>query len=401
MEQPAYLYYNEKYVLPNFGLNNAGATCWANSLFQCLFGCSAFNNYILNHSTEFKNGSVGQEYIKFIIAYLNAKASSKSDNLPPNSISNIITKMITHSKKTTDKFTPKFGFFQSCAHEGITKLLETMESSKIGKLFENKYSQFYFCEHCNEIIELSKPDINYFISVYSNTKMSSSEEYSEYLNFHTEQFDTKPIFRCKNCDDYEFEYKFKNNIKNGGYDCKKCGSKISSLNDIKIDKLYDSCDCSKCGNKITSPKYLKLRKVSEILLILCDKRKENNNFWFPEKIEFRSKTETPLTYKLIGICDHSGNINENYQSSGHYTARSLRNEKFTRFNDSSYGPASCAPSSNSYMLMYHLVSPQPNIFGLTKANSICFIPEESFVEASFRTFAVLGSVVIPKLLAFE
>jgi len=112
--------------------------------------------------------------------------------------------------------------------------------------------------------------------------------------------------------------------------------------------LLSDYKCEKC-NKIGAVKTARLTMLSEIIICLFNVYYSKITHRFPDFLEFPGMDE-PLKYKIVGQIEHSGSLN-----GGHYWARALRDSGIYLFNDNSYSSSKIEPTSNTYIIVYHLI----------------------------------------------
>ncbi|MEM3063344.1 MAG: hypothetical protein QW303_07365 [Nitrososphaerota archaeon] len=197
------------------------------------------------------------------------------------------------------------------------------------------------------------------------------EDAHEFLLFFIESADLKERFyirhicriHCHKCQ------KLTNNI---SYET--CPPELSfecfsteNLNEhIKINYKYPEDYKCECGaqnkdNQIIVQTY-KLALISDILVVTFKKYLGKKIIPFPLTMEFPGKVGT-FNYELVAQIEHFGNsglikspAGNSYFSSGHYTARCLREingkKEVFNFNDTSVSPSKFEPTAETYILFY-------------------------------------------------
>jgi ubiquitin C-terminal hydrolase len=187
---------------------------------------------------------------------------------------------------------------QQCCNEFFIKfveyLSESMQKDKIHHLFGIEYETKVYCKKCN-ILKKINNDILYSIHV-SETFQGNIEDV----------------------------------IING----------YSKLEDYVCDHQH----------KKHSYKISVLKQLPYILVITFNKYTKKRNMIYPPFMEIKTVDRT-YKYKLMSVIDHFGT-----QQSGHYTCRSIRNQKIFLFDDTRIIPEShLTPLESSYMIFYHIV----------------------------------------------
>jgi len=187
---------------------------------------------------------------------------------------------------------------QQCSNEFFIKfveyLSETLEKDKIHHLFAIEYETKMYCKKCN-ILKKIENDIMYSMHIPET-----------------------------------FQGKIEDALLNG----------YSKLDDYTCDKQH----------KTHSYKINVLKQLPYILVITFNKYSKKRNILYPLQMEIKT-IDRMYKYKLVSVIDHFGT-----QQSGHYTCRSIRNQKIFLFDDMKIIPEShLTPMESSYMLFYHIV----------------------------------------------
>lgn len=197
-----------------------------------------------------------------------------------------------------NKHSDHFFSGQQCCNEFFIKFIDylssTLQKEKIHALFATEYESKMYCKKCN-LLKKIQNDILYSIHI--------PEKYQGNLE---------------------------DAILNG------------------YTKLEDYV----CENHHTSQNYKinVLKQLPYILVITFNKYTKKRNMIYPLQMEIKTIGRI-YKYKLISVIDHFGT-----QQSGHYTCRSIRNQKVFLFNDTKIIPEShLNPLESSYMLFYHIV----------------------------------------------
>lgn len=301
---PKYTFYNKNLVVlnPN-GFNNTGAICWFNSMIQVLMGLPAFNKYMIGNKSMFKN-ELADCYINMITSrHINEMQSI-----------NLFSKFIQQIKrsKTTLEIVGQEG-----VENGFVVFLDSLGeiyndiTKSVYGVFNNKYERFVVCDLCQNIAVVDYGR-HPFINLYGINTAKTQRE-----------FELLILSRKSPLTDYK---------------CEKC-QKV-------LEQAYHR------------EELVGLRDVIFVSFIPpgCDfKSNLNSNNWYPEKINFLSVENKLLRYKVVGTVEHYGTLNpKTYSSSGHYCARSMRQDIPYLFNDISYRQCNLLPTPNTYMVAYHV-----------------------------------------------
>ncbi|SIP85975.1 Ubiquitin carboxyl terminal hydrolase [Pacmanvirus A23] len=294
-----YQYYVKEFIPDEFGLHNTGAICWFNSLLQMMLGLPSVNRTLLECEQSLTKNVFAQEYIKLLKASLTNQQIDKS-TLAAASHS-ILRGFISQLKQKNMSF--NIGYNQECADEAFTLFIDLLDCPQVEKLFSNVYELIIKCKHCQQDVS-SIRDKSYRIQLFTRVKLESQEKFCTYLKIHPSE-----------CDYYK---------------CEKCGETMTKFNRAE-----------------------RLRVLREVVVIVFDKFHTKDNRWFPQELQFNAAGgKSPLKYKIVGKIEHSGTMN-----GGHYWAHSLRGDNWQCLNDTSVRPGSSNPTPSTFMVAYHLVSP--------------------------------------------
>lgn len=280
---------------PFGSMNVTGVMCYFNSLLQALYSCPSFVRSIIDNRTLFddsKNllGSALCRICEFLISDIDR---DKYKAKAPYFAKYVLDALIIELDKQGKKL--NFGNNQECAHEGLTLLVDLLKCKPIEKLFTQKRKQIIKCMECHHIIE--KEDIN----IYHNTGM--------------ELINDEPAF-IKNW------YKKVELLRD--YTCDKCKSKSCVLSNI-------------------------VTAINDIIVIIYPKFFRKSLEYFPEKFTIKATDKTMISINAVSLIEHYGTMD-----GGHYTCRARRGKSIYHFNDSSYSECDLSPSTNTFMVIYHI-----------------------------------------------
>lgn len=289
-----YLYYNANFVPAAFGLKNSGVICWFNSTLQFLLGIPSFNELLLACKKDLENNKLATAYIELLNDALHN--SNKTGFIGRNAeILAEYRKMLRVNHSTIQT-----GNKQECADESITFIIELLGCKRIEQLFTLSYEKISKCGRCGNI-QTSPRDFNTKIIVYDNAHLNTPADFQQYLKYNPSVLTD--------------------------YTCENCKITSPTSNEVRI-----------------------LKMLNEVIIIIFSKYTRKFNTSFPDTLEFNSTDGNKLTYDLIGKIEHFGNA-----SGGHYVAHSKRKGKWYLLDDNTVTDGDWHPSTNTYMLAYHLV----------------------------------------------
>lgn len=303
--------YNEAYVTKGNGFVNMGATCYFNSILQCLLSCpSIFETIEANweHPHMHKN-PLAQTLRR--LHQMSMAGHDVSQACVP--IWRIILGIAT---ARNDKV--KIDLGQQDAHEGLMMFLDIMdEIPEIKRLFEHRHNIRVACDKCEKCV-VDKLETNLTIEVQPDLKTEQHVKFHAIDENYNRSMSLNEFLRKQN-----------------GF----------------IDENYicPNDECKERGHKF---KTTTLTMVPEILPILIKKYNRTKAVTpFPEFLSFNAVGGTKkLMYKLVAQSEHSGTM-----SGGHYWAVCLRSDGWKNLNDNSVSQGSPGPTSNSYVLFYHYI----------------------------------------------
>lgn len=308
------------------GLQNIGATCYINTLIQCLLSCTYFNNFILSNNY--------------------------CDRLDNNNELNLITELQSIFKSMWidgNSLNPlrflktlklKFDFIeinnQNDIHEILLLILNKLNEEIKIKNIDKYINNLDNINNNNNLTNLEKVCSFKWLDMHKL-------EYSE-LNELLYHHKISQII-CGNCKHIHHTHESSCVIdieipdSNKKYLLDKCIE-----NHMKMETLNSSIDmkwtCDQCNKSVLSEKSTKYWKLPPTLIIslkrfIYDKNtnrmiKNNTNIGIPYNLNLNNYviSKTPSKYKLKSIANHSGNI-----YGGHYISLVKNKKDWTVIDD--------------------------------------------------------------------
>jgi len=299
--------YNIDYVPEGQGFINLGATCYFNSLLQCLLSCPSIYQTLnrIRNAEHVKQNMLAQNFIKLWDAAIN--------NQDIHSLCIPVWKnVIAISQNQNNRVRMNSG--QQDAHEGLMMFLDAMETiPEVRMLFEHRHRIQVLCDLCNEFV-IDKRETNLVFEAQQDLRTEQLEKFKDVDKFYNTNMSLNDFL-----------------LRQNGY----------------VDENHL---CEKCQKKCEKFKTTSLTMAPEILPVVFKKYAEKSLTPFPAQLEFATSQNTKLVYKLVAQSEHSGNA-----AGGHYWAVCKRKSGWKTLNDSSVSDGQPGPTLNTYMIFYHYV----------------------------------------------
>lgn len=300
------LKYNGEFVPKGQGFINLGATCYFNSLLQCLLSCPSIYETLkgIRDAPHVKPNRLAQNLLKMW--------DSAMRDEPIHSLCVPVWRdIIAISQSQNNRVRMNSG--QQDAHEGLMMFLDAMETiPEVRRLFEHRHRIQVLCDNCKEFI-IDKKETNLVFEAQPDLKTEQLEKFKDVDEFYGTSMKLNDFLRKQN-----------------GY----------------IDQNHV---CEKCNARCEKFKTTTLTMIPEILPVVFKKYEDKSMTPFPSTLEFAAKSNgKKLVYILVSQSEHSGSM-----SGGHYWAISLRADGWKTLNDSSVSEGRAGPTSNTYMVFYH------------------------------------------------
>jgi ubiquitin C-terminal hydrolase len=300
--------YNKEYLPKGQGLINLGATCYFNSLLQCLLSCTSIFEVLTNIKDEehVKNNSLAKHLLMLW------ESALRGENIY-NICIPVWRDIISISQRQNNRVKMDSG--QQDAHEGLMMFLDAMETiPEIRRLFMHRHLIQIFCDKCNDFV-VEKKETNYVFEAQPDLKTEQVEKFKSVDEYYNTSMPLNEFLRKQN-----------------GY----------------IDADFKCPKCQNLGEKL---KITTLIMAPEILPVVFKKYRQKVVTPFPAKLEFFAKGgNKKYIYKLVAQSEHSGSM-----AGGHYWAICDRKDGWKVLNDSRVENHSAGPTENTYIIFYNYV----------------------------------------------
>ncbi len=304
--------YDDKFIPTGQGFVNLGATCYFNSLLQCLLSCPSIYRTLdgLRDKEHVKQNRLAQNLLKLWDAAL-------TDQPIYNLCVPIWRDIITISQNQNNRIRMNSG--QQDAHEGLMMFLDAMETiPEVRRLFEHRHRIQVLCAICKKFV-IDKRETNLVFEVQQDLKTEQLEKFKDIDEFYNSSMSLNDFLRKQN-----------------GY----------------IDENHL---CEQCQQKCEKFKSTTLTMIPEILPVVFKKYTHKSVTPFPATLEFAAKgSSRKLIYRLVAQSEHSGTM-----MGGHYWAVCQRKGKWQTLNDSSVSDGRAGPTMSTYMVFYHYAGDAP------------------------------------------
>ena len=174
--------YNTNYVIKSIGLINLGATCYFNSMLQCLLSCSS----IIEVIDDLKDK-------KRVIENKTAISLLNLFNNPNDSLGVPIWKEIIAKSQSQDNRV-RMGNGQEDAHEGLMMFLDIIEMiPEVRQLFEHRHRIDIYCKKCNNKVS-NTIETNTVFEIQPEDIIKDTNKLNEFLKKQNVDLDNE--YKC-------------------------------------------------------------------------------------------------------------------------------------------------------------------------------------------------------------
>lgn len=370
--------FNPAYLVQPNGFVNLGATCYFNSLVQCILSCTSLFETLHEYRNRpsVKNNEIAQMLLD--IFYSNKK---KDPNIIHKS-AELWHKIFQHAQRRQDLV--RFTSGQQDVHEGMMLLLDMIDNiAPVKTLWEMRYMVSITCPDCGKEIVRTEETTN-MCQIYSDEVNPShptqtapvvKEDQASSANGDQPTPQTANGDRPTPTNGDKLIDTTANGDQptppnaNGDHSTlgiqelakKETESKevtIKSFNNFimvnssVVEKFR--CTNQECKSEKDKKKTHILQRVPEIVTVLLKKYNKKTLVKFPPTLVFRADNGKKFHYALVAQSEHSGSM-----SGGHYWSICLRcNEsgdslEAYNLNDISSSKTDMRPTENSYLIFYH------------------------------------------------
>lgn len=300
--------YKEQYVPTAQGFVNLGATCYFNSLMQCILSCPVIFETLKSvaHKEYVSQNRIAMSLIDLWESALRGEPIQEKGTP-------IWKDIIALSRASQSKVKMDYG--QQDANEGLMLLLDSLDKiPEFKTLFQHRQKIQIICPDCKKVVcQETREDM--ILEAQADLKVEQLEKF---------KVADKYFGKSMNLNDFIL-------YQNGYVDA----------NHI----------CSSCNKKVEKFKITELTMSPEILVIVLKKYRVRELTPFPMELFFPGKEgDKKMIYRLVAQSEYSG-----VATSGHYWAICKRSDGWKNLNDSNVSDGIPGPTPNSYMLFYNFI----------------------------------------------
>lgn len=302
--------YNYSLLSKGQGFINLGATCYFNSLLQCLLSCTSIYEVLLKYGDRphIKQNPLAQHLLSLY-------ESAKNGEPIHEKCVPIWKYILSIAMRKNDKV--KLGLGHQDSYEGLMIFMDALDTiPEVKRLFMHKHQIQDMCPICKKCT-IDKEQPNVVFEVQSNLKTEQHEMFKNVDEFYNTSMPLNEFLRKQN----------------------------SSLD---ADHL-----CEFCKTRCRKFRSIYLVMAPEILAIAIKRYNTLDTVMpFSAKLEFKAFGKTKkIIYELIAQSEWTGST----RNSGHYWAICKRSDGWKILNDSSCSDGNSGPTQHSYLIFYHFV----------------------------------------------
>jgi ubiquitin C-terminal hydrolase len=310
-----FILFDPSKVLEPFGLINAGASCYLNSIVQALISCTSVNE-VLAHDMPDPQGKIARSFARISVIDASDLPADQKRSVVAGMGKEIWSNLLEYASSRKEVVRLDAG--QQCAGEGFHLILQAMEDvSEFQRLFQHRYKTTITCSKCLHVTRTA--ELYSMFEVQPDLKVEQLEDFKDVDDQYNQAVPLTQFLRKQN-----------------GY-----------VEDYK---------CPKCND--TSPKFseVKLTMVGEILVVHAKKyqgrrlRKTRDVTPFPKTLTFDTHGGQ-LVYEAVAQVEHMGSL-----SGGHYLTIARRKDGWNTLDDNRVSPGEFKPTANTSIVFYHITA---------------------------------------------
>jgi len=200
--------HQQAFTVGLFGLNNTGTLCYLNSLVQALASCPSFVKTIMDHEDEFKScpDQLGWELLQIFNRFRDPIEIGGNKKIKTDTVAKVLQEL-QKNRKANGHITNLGTGTQEDVFEGLKFIIEALDSNldktTFQNLFDVRYRQTIRCCSCGDTREVDitscPPEIMINMSESDpmlQSSLETREDVEKYINLHMHYPDD---YKCEKC----------------------------------------------------------------------------------------------------------------------------------------------------------------------------------------------------------